>query len=328
MAGVSSPEMAAAVCEAGALGSIGVGAADAEGARAMIAAVHGPHGQAVQRQPVLPPARPLRCGQGGGVDRPVASDLHPVWRRAARRPSRDLHLVRRGRRHARHVAAGAAEGLVSVHFGLPTPRQIEALRGAGIVLLGSATSLKEAEALAAAGVQAVVAQGWEAGGHRGVFDPDASDDRLGVLPLTRTLVQTLRIPVIAAGGIMDGAGIAAALSLGAGAAQLGTAFVGCDESLADAGYRTALFSEAAHHTAMTRAVSGRPARCLANRFHGVWSGVRRGDRGAGLSDRLRSRQGVACPPPGPAANLATAPSGRAKARRWRGTAPRPTSSVL
>ena len=82
----------------------------------------------------------------------------------------------------------------------------------------------------AAGVDAVVAQGYEAGGHRGVFDPDADDDRLGTFALTRLLVREIDRPVIAAGGLMDGAGIAAALRLGASAAQLGTAFVACDES--------------------------------------------------------------------------------------------------
>jgi nitronate monooxygenase len=99
-----------------------------------------------------------------------------------------------------------------------------------------------------------------------MFDPAAHDDCLGTLPLTRVLARSLDLPVIAAGGIMDGAGIAASLRLGAGAAQLGTAFVGCDESLADAGYRQMLFSPAAAHTRMTRAISGRPARCLPNRF--------------------------------------------------------------
>jgi nitronate monooxygenase len=116
-------------------------------------------------------------------------------------------------------------------------------------------------------VDAVIAQGYEAGGHRGVFDPLAVDDRLGTLALTRVLVDRLGdVPVIAAGGIMDGAGIAAALRLGAVAAQLGTAFVGCPESSADEGYRAALRSEAAFHTMMTAAISGRRARCLANRF--------------------------------------------------------------
>jgi nitronate monooxygenase len=156
--------------------------------------------------------------------------------------------------------------VVSFHFGLPSADRIRALRNAGIVLFASATSLIEAQEAAAAGVDAIVAQGYEAGGHRGVFDTDAPDDRRGTMALTRVLVRNIGLPVIAAGGIMDGAGIAAALSLGAAAAQLGTAFVGCDESLADAGYRAALFSDAAHHTTVTPAISGRPARCLANRF--------------------------------------------------------------
>jgi nitronate monooxygenase len=129
------------------------------------------------------------------------------------------------------------------------------------------TSLAEANIVVAAGVDAVIAQGYEAGGHRGVFDPLASDDRLGTFALTRVLVERLGgVPVIAAGGIMDGAGVAAALRLGAVAAQLGTAFVGCPESSADEGYRAALCSDAALHTVMTAAVSGRLARCLANRF--------------------------------------------------------------
>jgi nitronate monooxygenase len=133
-------------------------------------------------------------------------------------------------------------------------------------LIGSATTVAEGLAVAAAGLHAVVAQGYEAGGHRGVFNPEADDDRLGTLALTRLLVRELDVPVIAAGGIMDGAGIAAVMRLGAAAAQLGTAFIACPESAADAGYRAALVSDAANHTVMTRVISGRPARCLANRF--------------------------------------------------------------
>ena len=131
--------------------------------------------------------------------------------------------------------------------------------------------------VASAGVDAIVAQGYEAGGHRGVFDPDAEDSRLGAMALTRILAREIDLPVIVAGGIMDGAGIAAALRLGAAAAQLGTAFLGCGESLADAGYRAALFSDAAHHTTMTRAISGRPARCLANRFTLLGGGIAAAD---------------------------------------------------
>jgi nitronate monooxygenase len=156
--------------------------------------------------------------------------------------------------------------VVSFHFGLPSADRIQALRAAGIVLLGSATNLAEARALADAGVHAIVAQGYEAGGHRGVFDADARDDQLSTAALVRLLALRLNVPIIAAGGIMDGAGISAMLALGASAAQLGTAFIDTTESQADAGFRRALHSEAAHHTVMTRAISGRPARCLANRF--------------------------------------------------------------
>jgi nitronate monooxygenase len=171
------------------------------------------------------------------------------------------------------VLVEAKPKVVSFHFGLPPARYIRALREAGIVLLASATSLAEAELAVAAGAHAVVAQGYEAGGHRGVFDPTAPDDELGTFALTRLLVRALSVPVIAAGGIMDGAGIAAVLRLGASAAQLGTAFVTCTESLADAGYRAALASEAARHTLVTRAISGRPARCLANHFTELGLGV-------------------------------------------------------
>lgn len=160
----------------------------------------------------------------------------------------------------------AAPAVVSFHFGLPEAERISALKDAGCVLLATATNLDEALAAKPAGIDAVVAQGWEAGGHRGVFDPDAPDGRLGTMALTRLLVQRCGLPVIAAGGIMDGRGIRAALDLGAIAAQLGTAFVACPESSADAAYREALAGPAAMRTVMTCAISGRPARGLPNRF--------------------------------------------------------------
>jgi nitronate monooxygenase len=165
--------------------------------------------------------------------------------------------------------------IVSFHFGVPARDRTETLRAAGIALLATATNLEEGKVIAAAGIDAVVAQGHEAGGHRGVFDPDGADDRLGTVALTRLLVRKLDIPVIAAGGIMDGAGIAAAVTLGAVAAQLGTAFIACPESLADAGYRAALLGPAAEHTVITAAISGRPVRCFANRFTAVAEGAQR-----------------------------------------------------
>jgi len=104
--------------------------------------------------------------------------------------------------------------VVSFHFGVPSESRVRALREAGIVVVGSATSFAEARRLVGGGVQVVVAQGYE-GGHRGMFDPDALDDRLGTIALTRLLARELAVPVVAAGGIMDGAGIGAALRLGA-----------------------------------------------------------------------------------------------------------------
>jgi nitronate monooxygenase len=125
----------------------------------------------------------------------------------------------------------------------------------------------------AAGVDAIVAQGYEAGGHRGVFDPEAPDGQMGVFALTRLLASRISLPIIAAGGIMDGAGIAAVLDLGAEAAQLGTAFVPCPESNADDYYRAALFGPGAAFTEMTPLISGRAARSLPNAFTALKTGV-------------------------------------------------------
>jgi nitronate monooxygenase len=160
----------------------------------------------------------------------------------------------------------AAPPVMSFHFGLPERGRAAALREKGAVLLATVTSLAEARAAEAAGMEAVIAQGYEAGGHRGVFDPTGPDERLGTLALTRLLVRGVGVPVIAAGGIMDGAGIAAALRLGAAAAQLGTAFVACPESAASEAHRAALLKGNGVPTEMTAAISGRPARTVANRF--------------------------------------------------------------
>jgi nitronate monooxygenase len=272
MAGVSTPEMAAAVSRAGALGSLGVGAVDAAEARRMVAAFRertsSPlHVNVFCHRPATPdPPREARW-----LDR-----LRPEFSRLGEAPPQALGEIYRSFVEDDAMQTALLDmkpEVVSFHFGLPEAATIKALKSAGIVLLGSATSSAEARTLVAAGVDGVVAQGYEAGGHRGIFDPDGPDDCLGTMALVRLLVHDLACPVIAAGGIMDGAGIAAALRLGASAALLGTAFVGCPESQADAGYRAALSSEAARHTVMTRAISGRPARCLPNRFTALGASV-------------------------------------------------------
>ena len=272
MAGVSSPALAAAVSNAGALGSIGVGATDAESARRMIAAFRG-HSERSLNVNVFC-HRPARAD--GPVEAAWLEHLRPHFERFGAKPPSGLKEIYRSFVEDDAMLAALLSDkprVVSFHFGLPPDERIRALRDAGIVLLASATSIAEGLAAVDAGVHAVVAQGYEAGGHRGVFDADADDDCLGTMALTRLLARRLEVPVIAAGGIMDGAGIAAALRLGASAAQLGTAFIVCPESDADTGYRRALASNAAYHTVMTRAISGRPARCLGNRFTELGAGV-------------------------------------------------------
>lgn len=265
MAGVSTPEMAAAVSNAGGLGSIAVGATNAAGARAMIEGVRARTAHAFNVN-VFVHATPQ-----ADVEREQEwmEALRPTFRTFGMEPPGALTTIYQSFADDDEMLKTLVETappLVSFHFGIPSEDRIAALRSAGCMLIASATTLAEARLVEAAGLDAVVAQGWEAGGHRGVFDPSALDDQLSVAVLTRLLVTQTSLPVIAAGGIMDGAGIRAALDLGAVAAQLGTAFIACPESSADESYRDVLASESAHHTIMISAISGRPARCLANRF--------------------------------------------------------------
>jgi nitronate monooxygenase len=272
MAGVSTPAMAAAVSNAGGLGSIGVGAATAEAAREMIRAVRSATGYPFNVNVFChKPAAPHAAREAAWRDR-----LAPLFHHYGAQPPAQLREIYQSFLDDDAMLAVLVEErpkVVSFHFGLPSRERIDALHAAGIVLFATATNLEEGRAVAAAGVDAVVAQGYEAGGHRGVFNPNVPDSRLGTLALTRLCVTGLNLPVIAAGGIMDGAGIAACLALGASAVQLGTAFIACPESSADAGFRAALLGPGMRHTVMTSAISGRPARCLANRFTALGEAV-------------------------------------------------------
>jgi nitronate monooxygenase len=155
----------------------------------------------------------------------------------------------------------------SFTFGVPDEKFLEECRKYGILTFGTATTSEEGLALQERGVDAVVGQGAEAGAQRGTFSSEQGDLFIGLAALIPTLVSKLRIPVIAAGGIMNGQGIAAALTLGAQAAQLGTAFLVCDESGISKAYRNALLDPAKRQvTRLTRAFSGRWARGLENRF--------------------------------------------------------------
>jgi nitronate monooxygenase len=265
MAGVSTPALAAAVSNAGGLGSLGVGAMNADAARKVIRDT-----RALTDKPFN---MNVFCHRPAIADEAVEREwlrwLTPHFSKFGAKPPEKLGEIYTSFLEDDAMLKVFLEekpAVVSFHFGLPSREVIAALKDAGIKLLASATNLKEAAVLAEAGVDAIVAQGIEAGGHRGMFDPETLDEGLGTFALTRLIARNSRLPVIATGGIMDGAGIAAALALGAQAAQLGTAFVACPETSIDEGYRRALLGEAASHTILTSAISGRLARSMVNRF--------------------------------------------------------------
>ncbi|HUB67913.1 MAG TPA: nitronate monooxygenase [Candidatus Methylacidiphilales bacterium] len=160
----------------------------------------------------------------------------------------------------------AAPAVFSFVFGIPSPEILRTCRGKGIVTAGGASTVDEAIALEEAGVDLVVASGFESGGHRTSFLKPSEESLVGTFALVPQIADKVKMPVIAAGGIADGRGIAAALTLGADAAQIGTAFFACEESGASALHRDLLFGAEARHTGLSRAFTGRFARGLYNRF--------------------------------------------------------------
>lgn len=164
------------------------------------------------------------------------------------------------------VLAELPPAVVSFHFGLPAPDLLERVRATGAKVLSSATTLDEARWLDAQGVDAIVAQGLEAGGHRGHFLSDDLDAQAGTFALLPQIVRAVRVPVIAAGGIADAAGVAAARALGAAGVQVGTAYLLCPEATTSAVHRQALTADAGGDTALTNLFTGRPARGIHNRL--------------------------------------------------------------
>lgn len=268
MAGVSTPELAAAVSNAGGLGSIALGASTVEQAREMIRKT-----KALTDRPFNAnvfchaPARADAAREKAWIEY-----LSPLFAEFGASPPTSLREI-----YASFVTDEAMFALlleqkpavVSFHFGLAAISWIQELKAAGIFTLASATTPAEAAQCEQAGVDAIVAQGVEAGGHRGVFDPKKADDEIGTTALVRMLSRQCRVPIIAAGGIMDGQGIAAAMALGASAVQMGTAFILCPESAASGAFRAQLKSERAGTTRITPAISGRAARGIPNRMYSL-----------------------------------------------------------
>lgn len=266
MAGVSTPALAAAVSEAGGLGSIAIGASDHAGARQMIEATRAltsrPFNVNVfcHRPAVADPAREAAW----------LAHLRPWFDAFGAQPPdriKEIYKSFLDDRPMLEMLLQERPAVVSFHFGLPPADWVAALRDVGAVTFACVTSPAEAVLAETSGVDVLVAQGIEAGGHRGMFDPQAPDPCLSTLALLASLRERTGRPLVAAGGIMDGQGIARVLQAGAAAVQMGTAFVLCPESAANAAYREALSGPRAAHTALTAAISGRPARGLVNRMH-------------------------------------------------------------
>ncbi len=265
MAGVSTPALAAAVAKAGGLGSVAIGHLDRDDAQAAIAEtrrrVNGPFNVNVFcHQPAIRDA----AKEDAWIER-----LAPLFERFHATPHKQLKEIYQSyltNRAMQELLLVEKPSVVSFHFGIPSTEHLDELRKRATYTLATVTNLDDAILAQEAGVDALIAQGVEAGGHRGVFDPDATDKRLSTLGLTALLSQHIRLPIISAGGIMNADDVTAALDCGAIAVQVGTAFLLCPEVSIDAGYRTAIRQASSRGTAMTRAISGRPARSMVNEF--------------------------------------------------------------
>jgi nitronate monooxygenase len=264
MAGSSGGELVVAVCNAGALGSLPCAMLSADEIRAEVATIRRATAQPFNlnffchEPPVVDPVRFASWSERLaafyaelGVDVPSAIPT------GGRSPFDDelCDLVEELR-----------PGVVSFHFGLPAERFVERVKRAGATVLSSATTVAEARWLVDHGCDAVIAQGLEAGGHRGIFLSEDLDTQVGTFALVRQIAKAVRVPVIAAGGIADADGVKAALQLGAAGVQVGTAYLLCPEATITAIHRAALKSDAAVVTALTNVFTGRPARAIFNRL--------------------------------------------------------------
>lgn len=264
MAGVQGSTLAIAVCSAGGLGSLPCAMLSPEAMHAELTAI--------KQQTQRPFSVNFFCHTPAAPDaeREAAwrTTLSPYYRELGIDPNAAPPAVARKpfSAEAADVLREFAPPVVSFHFGLPSDDLLARVRAWGAKVLSSATTVEEARWLEARGVDAVIAQGLEAGGHRGMFLRDEVTTQVGTFALLPQIVEAVKVPVIAAGGIADAAGVAAALALGAIGVQIGTAYLLCPEATTSVVHRAALKSENARHTAITNVFSGRPARSIVNRL--------------------------------------------------------------
>ncbi len=270
--GLSSVNLVVAVSEAGGLGSYGAHHLDAAGIANVTAAIRA----RTNRPFALNLWLPFEDSDAPQLDDAAYADharlLAPYYAELGIDPPPKPERFTPRFEDQMEAVLDARPAAFSFVFGVPSPEILERCRKLGIATIGAATTPDEAIALDRAGIELIVATGFEAGGHRVSFLRRPEDCLTGGLSLIPQVVDVVRAPVIAAGGIADGRGILAALRLGAQAVQIGTAFLACDESNADALHRERLLGDDARHTGLTRAFSGRLARGLVNPFMQRMSG--------------------------------------------------------
>ena len=264
MAGANGSQMAIAVSEAGGLGALPCAMLNPEQARSELTLIRAATARAINvnffchRPPELDQQRDeawRRALSRFYVE--LGLDPNAPSPRATREPFDDAMC---------NLVVEFAPEVVSFHFGLPPPHLLARVRATGAKILSSATSVDEARWLADQGCHAIVAQGYEAGGHRGMFLTDEPSRQVGTMALVPQVVDAVKVPVVASGGIADARGIVAAFALGASAVQLGTAYLFCPEATISNAYREALRTAKSDGTVLTNVFSGRPARGIANRL--------------------------------------------------------------
>jgi len=260
--GITSPQLVAAVSNAGGLGSVGAGYLTPGQLRSSIKEIRALTDKPFAVNLFIPgPYResPVQIEEVMRLMEPVKQEL-----RMEEEPVVDKY--EESFEEQLEVVIEEKVPVFSFTFGTPSVETIRRLKSQGILVMGTATTVREAILLQESGVDAIVAQGSEAGGHRGTFIGDCASALLGTIVLVPQIVDEVEVPVIAAGGIMDGRGIAAACALGASAVQMGTAFITCTESAAHPKHQEAILTSTDQSTAVTRAFSGKPARGIANAF--------------------------------------------------------------
>jgi nitronate monooxygenase len=263
MAGVMDADLVIAAAQGGALGSLPCAMISAEKAREQVNII---------RQRVSAPVN-LNFFSHKAVDADPKQEagwkarLGSYYKELGLDPSAPINAANRAPFDAAYCAVveELRPEVVSFHFGLPSPDLVKRVKAAGCIVMSSATTVKEAIWLEENGADVIIAQGAEAGGHRGMFLTENIAEQPGTFALVPQVVDAVKVPVVAAGGIMDGRGIAAAFALGAAGVQLGTAYLRCPESKVIAPARVALAQATDETTVITNVMTGRPARGVANR---------------------------------------------------------------